>query len=194
MKNADANEISRIIQDLVQVCVIDEINAKNLPYFDIEYLFLQIRAKSIGEVVDVNVNCKCGNQIKTSYSIDDLIVEKSDKHTSKIQLDANCGLIMKYPNINDAIRLFEDDNPAIVDDLIINSIEAIYDGENYWSSKDLEREKIQEFLDNLQKKHFDMIEQFFITSPQILQVIKVKCDKCDTDIEARLKGLYNFFV
>lgn len=194
LKNADANEVARIIKELIRVCTFDKLNVNELPYFDIEFLFLQIRAKSIGEIVDVNVNCECGNKIKTNYNIDELTIETHDNHTSNIQLDDSCGLIMKYPSIDKAISIFETEDPKIVDDLIISSIDSIYDKDNYWEAKNLEKEDVQKFIDNLQKKHFDAIEQFFITSPQVVQKIKAKCDKCQTEIEARLKGLYNFFV
>ncbi len=194
LKNADANEVARIIKELVNVCTFGKLNVEELAYFDVEYLFLQIRAKSIGEIVDVNVNCECGNKVKTNYNIENLTIEKHDHHTNKIMLDGSIGLLMKYPNIDKTISVFESEDREIIDDLILSSIEAIYDKDNYWDASTLEKEELQSFIDGLQKKHFEAIEQFFLTSPQVVQVIEAKCDQCGNDIKAKLKGLYNFFI
>lgn len=195
LRDADGSEIARIIKNLVDVCTLQQLDIDSLPYFDIEYLFLQIRSKSLGETVDVNVNCKCGNKIKTSYNIDDLIVDKKENHTNIIKLNDTTGIEMKYPSIDFAIKLFEEeDNIQIIDDLIISCIDSIYDKNNCWQASDLSRKDIQEFLDNLQEHHFKLIENFFATSPQVIQEIKAKCNRCSADLDVKLKGLYNFFV
>lgn len=196
LKNASGAEIARIITQLVDSCTFNALDINNIPYFDIEYLFLQIRAKSIGEVVDVKVKCKnCDNKINTSYNIDDLKVIKKDNHTNKIELSPTTGIIMKYPNIEYAIKLFDsEDTNNVISDLIVSSIEAIYDKDNYWTSDILDKTEINEFIDNLQKPDFDKIENFFVSSPKIVQEIEGKCDKCESDIKVKLEGLYNFFV
>lgn len=195
LKNADGPEIARIIKNLVNACTFGKLDVENMPYFDIEYLFLQIRSKSIGEIVDVSINCKCGNKVKTSYNIEDLKVDQTENHTNQIKITPTTGLMMKYPSIEHAIKLFEEsDDVDVMDDLIISSIESIYDKENVWYTKDLSKEEIKEFIDNLQKHHFDMIENFFVSSPQIVQEIKATCNQCESDLDVKLKGLYNFFV
>lgn len=195
MQKADESEVTRMLKQLIDACTLGKLDVDKLPYFDIEWLFMQIRSKSIGEVVDANVNCKCGNKIKTSYNIEDLQVVQGDNHTNKIDLDGNCGVIMKYPSIDDAIKVFESDSDVeSANDIVLSNIESIYTKKDFWDAKDLERQDLQDFVDNLPKEQFDKIENFFKTSPKIVQNINVNCDKCETDIHIKLQGLYNFFV
>ncbi len=195
LKNADGVEIARIITSLVDACTFNKLDMAKIPYFDIEYLFLQIRSKSIGETVDVKLKCRtCDNQVSTSYNIDDLKVIKNESHTHKIELSATTGIMMKYPSIEKAISLINDqEDENSLNDLIFDSIEAIYDKDNYWTADMIEEEDFKEFINNLQKSHFDMIENFFVSSPKVVQEIEAKCDKCDSDIKVKLEGLYNFF-
>ncbi len=196
LKNADGSEIARTVKDLVDACTFNKLDMKKISYFDIEYLFLQIRAKSIGETVDVNLKCgNCKTKVSTSYNIDDVKVIKNETHTNKIQLTSTTGIIMKYPSIEGAISLFNNqDDTEELDSLIISSIEAIYDKDNYWTSDSIEADDLKDFLNNLQKKHFDMIENFFVSSPKIVQEIDANCNSCGSDIKVKLEGLYNFFV
>lgn len=195
LKNADGSEIAKTITDLVNVCTFNKLDMEKISYFDIEYLFLQIRSKSIGETVDVRLKCgNCKSEVSATYNIDDVQVVKNDTHVNKIELSPTTGIIMKYPSIDKAISLFNNEGDDSLDSLIVSSIEAIYDKDNYWTIDMLEPEDIKEFLNDLTKKHFDMIENFFVSSPKIVQNIETKCDKCDTDIKVKLEGLYNFFI
>lgn len=195
VQNADSLEITRIIKDLVDVCTFNKLKVNELPYFDVEYLFLQIRSKSIGENVDVNITCKnCDHKNKTSYNIDNLKIETSENHTKTIDLGMGYGLVMKYPSIDEAIDIFEKDTQDLVDNLIVSNIVTIFNETEVWDTKDLEREQVLDFVGNLQKSQYEKIEEFFTTSPQITQVIETKCTNCESEIVVKLKGLYNFFV
>jgi hypothetical protein len=194
MTGADDAEAGRIVRELVDVCTFNKLNVSKLPHFDVEYIFLNLRAKSIGENVEVVVNCDCGNKIETSFNIEDLKVEKLPDHTNKIMLTDTIGIEMSYPLFDDVINVFSNDKADEVFNLVISCIQAIYDQENYYSTEDYSKEEIEEFLNTLTKQQFDKIESFFTNSPKVVQIVETDCDKCGSHNVSRLEGLANFFV
>ena len=194
MAEADDAEVARVVSELVDVCTFNKLDIKSLPHFDIEYMFLQLRAKSISETVDVVVNCECGNKIDTTFSIDDLKVEKDPKHSNKIMLNSDYGVEMNYPVFEDVVDVFASNDTSKVVDLIIKCIKGVFDKEDYWDAKDQTREEIETFVYSLTKDQFDKIETFFVTSPKIIQEIETDCQQCGRHNTSRLQGLSNFFV
>jgi hypothetical protein len=194
MSEAEDNEVSRIIRELVDVCTFKELKIKDLPHFDIEYIFMNLRAKSIGEIVDVVVNCECGTKIETNFNIEDLKVEVADGHSNKIMINNEVGIEMKYPNIDEVVGVFASEDSQKIIDLIINCVKAIYDQSEYWEAKDQTRAELEEFIYSLTKEQFDKIEKFFTTAPKIVQVIETDCPGCKKHNTSRLEGLQNFFV
>ena len=194
MSEADNNEVARIIRELVDVCTFKNLKINDLPHFDIEYIFMHLRAKSISETVDVVVNCECGEKIDASFNIDDLQVIKSDGHSNKIMITEEIGIELNYPNIDDVVNVFATNDNQKVIDLILKSIKAIYNQEEYWAAADQTKEELEEFIYSLTKDQFDKLEQFFVTSPKVVQVIECDCPKCGKHNISRLEGLQNFFV
>jgi hypothetical protein len=194
MSEAEDNEVSRIIRELVDVCTFNALKIKDLPHFDIEYIFMNLRAKSIGEIVDVVVNCECGTKIETNFNIEDLKVEVADGHSNKIMINNEVGIEMKYPNIDEVVGVFASEDSQKILDLIINCVKAIYDQSEYWDAKDQTRAELEEFIYSLTKEQFDKIEKFFTTAPKIVQVIETDCPDCKKHNTSRLEGLQNFFV
>jgi len=194
MSEAENEEVARIIRELVDVCTFKQLKVDELPHFDIEYIFMFLRAKSIGESVDVIVNCECGEKIETSFNIEDLKVNKPEGHSNKIMIDENIGVEMRYPNIDDVVGIFQSNDNQKVIDLIITSIKAVYDSDNYWETKDQTKQELEEFVYSLTKEQFDKLEKFFVTSPKIVQNIECDCPKCGKHNVSKLEGLQNFFV
>ena len=194
MSEAEDNEVSRIIRELVDVCTFKELKIKDLPHFDIEYIFMNLRAKSIGEVVDVVVNCECGTKIETNFNIEDLKVEVAEGHSNKIMISDDVGIEMKYPNIDEVVGVFASDDSQKIFELIINCIKAVYDQNEYWDAKDQTRAELEEFIYSLTKEQFDNVEKFFVTAPKIVQIIETDCPECKKHNVSRLEGLQNFFV
>ena len=194
MSEADDNEVARIIRELVDVCTFKTLKIKDLPHFDIEYIFMHLRAKSISETVEVVVNCECGEKIDTSFNIDELKVVKPEGHSNKIMINNEIGIELKYPNIDDVVNIFVTKDNQKVIDLIIRSIKAIYNQEEYWEASDQSKEELDEFVYSLTKEQFDKLEQFFVTSPKIVQTIECDCPKCGKHNISKLEGLQNFFV
>ena len=194
MAEAENSEVSRIIRELVDVCTFNKLNVKDLPHFDIEYIFMNLRAKSISEVVDVVVNCECGEKIDASFNIEDLKVVSKDGHTNKILINHEIGVELNYPKIDDVVDVFASNDNQKVIDLIVKSIKAIYDSAEYYEAKDQTKEEIEDFVYSLTKDQFDKLEQFFVTAPKIVQTIECDCPKCGKHNVSKLEGLQNFFV
>jgi len=194
MAEAENSEVSRIIRELVDVCTFNKLNVKDLPHFDIEYIFMNLRAKSISEVVDVMVNCECGEKIDASFNIEDLKVVSKDGHTNKILINQEIGVELNYPKIDDVVDVFASNDNQKVIDLIIKSIKAVYNSEEYYEAKDQTKEEIEDFVYSLTKDQFDKLEQFFVTAPKIVQTIECDCPKCGKHNVSKLEGLQNFFV
>jgi len=194
MSEAENEEVARIIRELVDVCTFKQLKVDELPHFDIEYIFMFLRAKSIGESVDVIVNCECGEKINTSFNIEDLKVSKPEGHSNKIMINETIGVEMKYPNIDDVVGIFQSNDNQKVIELIMSSIKGIYDSDNYWETKDQAKSEIEEFVYSLTKEQFDKLEKFFVTSPKIVQNIECDCPKCGKHNVSKLEGLQNFFV
>ena len=116
MSEADNSEVARIIRELVDVCTFKTLKINELPHFDIEYIFMHLRARSISETVEVVVNCECGEKIDTSFNIEDLKVVKPEGHSNKIMINSEIGIEMKYPNIDEVVGVFaSNDNQKIFD-------------------------------------------------------------------------------
>lgn len=194
LSDADDKETARVVKDLVNVCTFEKLNVSKLPHFDIEYIFMNLRAKSIGETVDIIVNCECGNKIETSFNINDLKVEKKDGHSNKIIITDSIGIEMNYPKFDDVLDVYASKDIVKIFELIVDSVKGIYDASNYWEAKDQSKEEITEFILSLTKAQFDKIEEFFVTAPKIVQVIETDCPKCSKHNVSRLEGLSNFFV
>lgn len=194
MSEAENSEVSRIIRELVDVCTFNKLNVKDLPHFDIEYIFMYLRAKSIGEAVDVVVNCECGEKIDTSFNIEDLKVVTKEGHSNKIFINSEVGIELNYPKIDDVVDVFASNDNQKVIDLIIKSIKGIFDNQDYYDAKEQTKQEIEEFVYSLTKEQFDKLEQFFVTAPKIVQTIECDCPKCGKHNVSRLEGLQNFFV
>lgn len=194
MAEADNSEVTRIITELVDACTFNKLKIKQLPHFDIEYIFMMLRAKSIGEIVDIIVNCECGNKIDAQFNIEDIKIEKHDNHTNKIMINSQYGVEMNYPKFDDVVEVYSSNSNEKVLDMIVNNIKGVFDQDNYWDSKDQSKQELEEFLFSLTKDQFDKIENFFVTSPKIVQVIESDCNQCGKHNVSRLEGLSNFFV
>ena len=194
MSEADNNEVARIIRELVDVCTFKTIKVNELPHFDIEYIFMHLRAKSISETVEVIINCECGEKIDATFNIEDLKVVKPEGHSNKIMINDEIGIELNYPNIDDVVDIFATNDNQKVMDLILKSVKAIYNQTEYWPAVDQTKEELEEFIFSLTKVQFDKLEQFFVTSPKIVQTIECDCPKCSKHNISKLEGLQNFFV
>ena len=188
------------LKSIIKSCVLDDIDVENLAIFDIEYMFTQIRSKSVGETVDLVFTCghckEKGNTVKIEIDLTKIPMVKNPKHNKTIKLSDKLGVIMRYPTIDallavDSDSVQVDANTAI--DTVIDCILAVYDDKEVYYTKDQTREEVVEFVDNLNKSQFDLIEEFFVTVPKFQQKIDYKCPVCKADNSYLLKGTESFF-
>jgi hypothetical protein len=195
LSEASDDETSRIVTDLVDVCTFNKINAKELPHFDIEYIFMFLRARSISEVVEVVITCvNCQKQYDNSFNIENISIEKAEEHTNKILLNETVGIEMKYPKFEQVVKVFDNNDADDIFKLVMKSIKGIFEGDNYWDAKEQTEEDIETFLNSLTKEQFEKIETFFQSAPKIVQVIESDCPHCQHHNTSRIQGLQNFFV
>lgn len=195
LSEAEDSEVSRIVTDLVDVCTFNKLNAKDLPHFDIEYIFMNLRGKSISETVDVVVTClNCEKEYESNFNIEDLKVEIPEGHSNKIMLTPTVGIEMKYPKFESVVKVFNSNTVDDIFTLVKKSIAGIFDEDSYWSASEQTDEEIEQFLLQLTKEQFDLIEKFFTTSPKVVQVIESDCPHCSNHNISRIEGLQNFFV
>lgn len=192
MKNADNKETIKLIKELINACTFEKLDVNKLPHFDLIFLFLKIRSKSIGEIVNVFVNCTCGNKIESSFNLEDAEVKQTENHTNKLFFDETRGMTMRYPNIDEALSMMEDSTGF--HEIIKSCIEMIFDKDNVWMKDDIDDKELDEWLTTFSKQQIDVVEKFFETSPNVVQSIDVKCEKCNSNINSKITGLHNFFV
>ena len=186
------------VKSIIKSCVLDPIDIDSLAIFDVEYMFTQIRSKSVGETVDLIFTCahckEKNNKIKIEIDLTKIPMVTPPNHNKKIQLEANLGVIMRYPRIDALVKVDKGtDNVETNLEAVIDCIEAVYDDAEVFYTAEQTKEEILEFIDGLTKKQFDMIEDFFVSIPKFEQKIEYKCPACKADNVYMLKGTESFF-
>lgn len=191
---ADTEEITRVVTELVDSCTFKQLDINKLAHFDIEYIFLQIRAKSIGELTNLVMNCECGNKLYFDIDLTKIKVENSDTLNNKINIDSNVGIVLRYPKFEEYVNLYDNLNTNNVFEKIASCIEAVYTDEEYLEKDSFSNEELLEFLSSFTKEQFDKLEEFFKKMPKVVQEVTQKCTTCEKENYIRLEGLENFFV
>ena len=200
LESEDSTQITSAIKAVISDCVLTKgVKVESLPTFDIEYLFLNIRGKSVGESVDVNIICPDDGEteVKVTINLDDIKVQFDEEHNKTIKLDDYINMDMKYPSLDQFIRNnFEFESPDIDQsfDLIGSCIEKIYNEEEVWSTDDVTVQEVREFLEQLNSSQFKNIEKFFSTMPKLSHTIEVKNPKTKKKNKVKLEGLSSFFA
>jgi hypothetical protein len=205
----EAEEVDSIIETVKQVvnnCVISELDIDSLPIFDFEYLFLNIRAKSIGEIVNLQYKCnnelpdeegdgvhKCDNLVKIELNILDINIDQK-KVENKIEITDKLGMVMKYPTFEILKNYDTQSESEVIIDLTASCIDYIYDSEQIYYAKDSTKEELIEFIENLQTKDLEKIKAFFESMPKMTKQIDFKCNKCQYEEKITLQGIESFFV
>jgi len=200
MESEDQKQITNAIKNVISNCILSRgIKVEQLSTFDIEYLFLNIRGKSVGENVDVLVTCPDDGQtqVEVTIDLDAIKVQVDPEHSRDIKLDENLTMRMKYPSLDEFIKSnFSFDDGMGVDEsfqLIASCVEQIYNEEESWSASDCTKKEMVAFIEELSSKQFKEIEKFFETMPKLSHTIKVKNPKTEVESEVVLEGLSSFF-
>ena len=197
----DTKALSGAVKQIVNNCVQGELDVDKLPTFDIEYLFLRLRAKSVGEKVTIglkpygcskNKNSLCENTTEVEINLEEVKVDKNNAPSSKIMLDDKIGIKMKYPDI-DTINLSGTTSEAAGMDVIRGCVDMIFTGEDTHERDSFTDEELDEFIDSLNSQQFKLIKDFFDNMPVLKHTVKYKCETCGEKKETTLQGLNSFF-
>jgi len=201
LESEDNKQITSAIKAVLKNCIITKgIKVESLPTFDIEFLFLNIRGKSVGEELEVNVICPDDEktQVPVTIDLDDIKVQKNDEHTNKIKLDKDLMMELKYPSLEQFIKNnfdFNDKNAMEQSfDLIATSIDKIYTTDEVWAAADCTKKEMKEFLEGMNSQQFKDIESFFETMPKLSHTISVTNPNTKVKSDVVLEGLASFFA
>ena len=201
LESQDTKQISTAIKNVIKNCIETKgIKVEALPTFDIEYLFLNIRGKSVGEEIEVNIICPDDDRstVLTKINVDDIQVQKNPDHNNKIKLDDTLMMEMKYPSLDQFVKsnfdLESDNNMEQSFELIASCIDKIYNEEEVWVAADVTKKELNEFLDQMNTTQFKQIEKFFETMPKLSHTVTVKNPNTGVESEVVLEGLSSFFA
>ncbi len=201
LESEDTTQITTAIKAVIKACIKTRgIKVETLPTFDIEFLFLNIRGKSVGEVLDVNVICPDDEktQVSVQIDLDSIECRKTEGHTNKIKLDDTIMMEMKYPSLDQFIKsnfdMKEENQMEQSFDLIASCIDKLYSADEVWASEDCSKKEMSEFLEQLNSSQFKAIEKFFETMPKLSHTIKVTNPETKVKSDVTLEGLAAFFA
>lgn len=191
--DADNAEINKVVTGLVDACTFNKLKIDMLSNFDIEYIFLNMRAKSIGEITNLLLTCNnCNNQIPVDLDLTKAKVTNSMNHSSRINLTDNIIIEMRYPKFDEMINIYQNFKSDKIVELLSDCVKAVYTEDKVYD--DYTKEELMEFVNSFSKNQFELIENFFLTMPRLVQHIEEDCDKCGAHNTMTLEGLQNFFV
>lgn len=205
MESKDENSALLPIKQIINNCCLSDIDVDGLPVTDLEFFFLNLRARSIGEVVELQYKCnntvpdengeekKCNNVVRFDVNILDIKPEIDPEHTNKIELTDKLGIVMRYPTL----KMMENAKGSEVErlmDVIIDSVDYIYDDESIYYKKDVPKKELLDFIDGMTKEQFAKLQKFFETMPKIKKDVDFTCNKCGYHEKITVEGIQNFFI
>lgn len=202
MESNDVETIQRSVRDILNNCTLTEsVDIDKLPIVDIEYYFINLRAKSVGEIVETKYKCnnevdgkECGNIMDKNVNLLDIQVEQEKEISPEIQLDEKITIRLKYPEFGIVKTSLNYDNlNQITFNMIAQSIEYIYDGEQFYYANEYSAEELLNFVENMNQQQFDKVENFFNNLPKLKKTIEIDCSKCGYHHTIEIEGLENFF-
>lgn len=198
-QSGETSSMLHTLKDIIRACSNDKLEVESLSTFDIEYIFCQLRAKSVGEIVELVFNClACKDPkgtVKIPIDISSIEVNFPKNHTKNIKITDTIGMNMKYPSFELLDKIGEVDKNDIdaMFDVVISSIDSIYDDSEVYPAKDQSKSDLKQFIDNLTQDQFSKVQEFFNTIPSLEKTIEFKCPNCGHEHKEVLKGLNSFF-
>jgi len=187
------------IRKIIISCCLDPIDIDKLPLFDVEYLFLNIRAKSVGEIAKLKIKCPDDEETQVEIEVDltSITVQMEDEHTNKIELTDTIGVVLSYPSLmtveQQSIDVPKGKETTALFDMIVGCIDQIWEGEEVHDASDYKKKELTDFLEGLDHAHFEKIQNFFATMPMLKKEIEVTNPKTGVTSKMVLSGLQSFF-
>jgi len=188
-------DILRAVKEVINACTFEKIDANNLPTFALEYIFINLRAKSIGEVVDLVITCPDDGETKVSTKVNLMDVKCINEvgHDTNIRLTDEIGMIMDYPKVDSVQSLNLDDEVESMFSVIKTCIRQVYDSNNVYEKIDMAEEDLNEFVESMTHEQFEKVQEFFNTMPKVKHSVKVTNPKTKVESEVVLQGMQDFF-
>lgn len=188
-------DILRAVKEVINACTFEKIDANNLPTFDLEYIFINLRAKSIGEEVNLIVTCPDDNETKVSVKVNLMDVKCVNEvgHDTNIRLTDEIGIIMDYPKVDSVAHLNMDDEVDAMFGVIKSCIRQVYDSNNVYEKIDMAEDDLNEFVESMTHDQFEKVQEFFNTMPKVKHSVKVTNPKTKVESEVVLQGMQDFF-
>lgn len=198
METNDEKQIVRATKNIVSECLFGKVNVDKLTTFDIEYIFAKLRIKSVGESSDLKIKCeKCEKHTPVSVNLEEAIrVEGESNPESKIQLNKDIAITMKYPSIDEVLQNFDGNQSTQIDKIfavLISCIDTIEHGDQIYESSEQSQEELKEFIESFNSAQYKEVQAFVEQMPQVVADVKFKCANCGHDNNITVKGLSNFF-
>ena len=199
MESGASEDVVQAVKSIVEECTYNKLNLGDMPMFDVEYIFLNIRAKSVGEISSLRLLCPDDKETYTEVEVNlsEVIVQVEKEHTNKIELTDEMGIYMKYPTIDSfATTGITEVTPVNMLEVITTCVAQIYDkkGEEVFDAKDQTKEELIEFIEQLNTKQFAELQKFFDTMPKLKHVVKIENPKTKVKSDILLQGLGDFFA
>tara|TARA_B100000123_G_scaffold271297_1_gene250787 strand:- start:459 stop:1166 length:708 start_codon:yes stop_codon:yes gene_type:complete len=196
-ESEDSTEMVDAVNQLIQDCTFNKVDTKKIAMFDAEYIFLQIRSKSVGSKVDVQVTCPDDKETKVPVNIDldDIKVAMMEEHTNEIQLTPEIKIVFKYPLLSTFTKYTKSSDTAkMIFDLTADCIEEVHFNDEVTNKVDMSKKELDEFLESLSTEQFGMLVKFFETMPRLRHRIEVTNPKTEVTSEVMLEGIQSFLV
>lgn len=199
LESNDSKEITDAIIQILKNCIHSKVDIDDLSTFDIEYIFLNVRAKSVGEVLEFAITCPDDNetQVDVEISIDDIKVVKDNSHTDTIDLENGYFIKMKYPTMKYIMNKKPEEEKSLIDstfEYAVECIDQIYNGEEVWEAENSTRDELSQFVENLNSKQYQKVQDFFNSMPKLKHTIKITNPKTKVKSDVTIEGLANFFA
>ncbi len=187
------NQILQAVKDIIESCTFSKIDANKIPMYDLEYIFLKIRAKSVGEVISFQLKCEeCGEYNKVEVNIEDVEVQfPAEQIDPNIKLTDSVGITLKPINLSDVAKSKGKD---AISEALTASIDSIYDSDNVYSASTCSKKELDTFVDSLTHQHLEKIQEFILNQPTLKHTIEYTCEKCGHKNSYELNGLQSFFT
>jgi len=194
-ESEDDKQLETAFADIVSSCTFGKLNPYKMPLFDIEYIFLKVRGKSVGDKITLNILCPDDEETRVDVDInlENVGVVMNDDHTNEVELTKDIKIIMKYPTLSNMAGFSEEGEVLSIFGMIKNCIQEIHSGEEIYNSIDVSSKELDEFIGNMSTKNFDEMNKFFETMPKLQYVIKVKNPKTKKTGEVTIEGIQSFF-
>ena len=194
-ESEDDKEIESAFANIVNECTFGKIDPYENPLFDIEYIFLQLRAKSVGQKVTLNLLCPDDEKTRVEHEIDlgDVAVQMPDNHTNVIKITDDISMIMRYPKLSDMSGFTETGQVKLIFDMVKRCVVEIHDGDTIHNKVDISDKELEEFIESMDQSSFELVSNFFETMPKLIHEVSVTNPKTKKKNKITIEGLQSFF-